>query len=194
MSYNNRKNRIKERVYSVTMTEDELKLFSEFLEQREFESRKEVWEREKKEEQERNKERDEIIKKLPKEDQEHAEKMWQDADSAGRIATRVRDRDNGYLGAGAGYLVAKVGKKVAKNAGKTVKHGKLITAGAMIAGSNIAKRAGWKKSERIGQDIWNEGDRRLMEFIKSDKKTREKMKKEYEPIDCFWRKENKKED
>ena len=31
MSYNNKKNRIEERVYSVTMTEEELKLFSEFL-------------------------------------------------------------------------------------------------------------------------------------------------------------------
>ena len=34
MSYNNKENRIEERVYSVTMTEEELKLFSEFLEQK----------------------------------------------------------------------------------------------------------------------------------------------------------------
>lgn len=39
MSYNNNKNRIEERVYSVTMTEDELRLFSEFLEQKEFENK-----------------------------------------------------------------------------------------------------------------------------------------------------------
>ena len=31
MNYNNNKNRIEERVYSVTMTEEELRLFSEFL-------------------------------------------------------------------------------------------------------------------------------------------------------------------
>ena len=36
---NNKKDRIEERVYSVTMTEDELRLFSEFLEQREFNSK-----------------------------------------------------------------------------------------------------------------------------------------------------------
>lgn len=36
MSYDKKKNRIEERVYSVTMTECELRLFSEFLEQRGF--------------------------------------------------------------------------------------------------------------------------------------------------------------
>ena len=40
MSYEMNKNRVEERVYSVTMTEDELKLFSEFLEeQKEFGAR-----------------------------------------------------------------------------------------------------------------------------------------------------------
>ena len=38
MSYN-KKDRIEERVYSVTMTENELRLFSEFLEQREYSSK-----------------------------------------------------------------------------------------------------------------------------------------------------------
>ena len=36
MSCNNKKNRIEERVYSITMTEEELKLFSEFLKQANF--------------------------------------------------------------------------------------------------------------------------------------------------------------
>ena len=36
MSYDKKKNRIEERVYSVTMTEDELRLFSEFLGQKEY--------------------------------------------------------------------------------------------------------------------------------------------------------------
>ena len=31
MSYDKKKSRVEERVYSVTMTEEELKLFSEFL-------------------------------------------------------------------------------------------------------------------------------------------------------------------
>ena len=39
MNYEMPKNRIEERVYSVTMTEDELRLFSEFLEQREYSSK-----------------------------------------------------------------------------------------------------------------------------------------------------------
>lgn len=38
MDYNN-KNRVEEKVFSVTMTEEELKLFSEFLEQKEFNSK-----------------------------------------------------------------------------------------------------------------------------------------------------------
>jgi hypothetical protein len=36
MNYNNNKNGVEERVFSVTMTEEELSLFSEFLDQREF--------------------------------------------------------------------------------------------------------------------------------------------------------------
>lgn len=139
------------------MTEDELKLFSEFLShQKDFsdkESRKEAWEREKKEEIERNKERDELLKKLPKKDLEHASRMWQDGDSAGRIAMRAIDRDHSLLGAGAGYLTAKAGKSIAKRAGKTIKRGGLITAASVYAGSKIASRAGWKHSERVAQDI-----------------------------------------
>ena len=170
------------------MTEDELRLFSEFLEQREYESRKEVWEREKKEEIERNKERDRLAEKLPKEDQEHAARMWRDTDSAGRVAMRALDRDFGLIGGGTGYLIAKVGKKAARKAGKTVKRGGLITTAAVLGGSSIAKRAGFKRSERVAQDIWKEGDRRQMEFIKADKKTREELKKNYKPISPLWRK------
>ena len=36
MNYNNRKNRDEEKVFSVLMTEEEISLFSEFLEQRQF--------------------------------------------------------------------------------------------------------------------------------------------------------------
>jgi hypothetical protein len=156
------------------------------------ESRKEVWEREKKEETKRNEERDHLLKKLPKKDQEHAAKMWKDTDTAGRVAAAAIDRDHALLGAGAGYLAARAGKAIAKKAGKTVKRGGLITAGSALLGSEIATRAGYKKSERRCQDIWNEGDKRQMDFIKADKKTREKMKKDYKPISPLWRKKTKK--
>jgi len=155
------------------------------------ESRKEVWEREKKEETKRNEERDRLLKKLPKEDQEHAARMWRDTDAAGRAASAAIDRDHSLLGAGAGYLAARAGKAMFRKAGKTVKHGKLISAGSALLGAQLAARAGYKKSERIGQDIWNEGDKREMDFIKADKKTREKMKKDYKPISPLWRKKTK---
>jgi hypothetical protein len=156
------------------------------------ESRKEVWEREKKEEEERNKERDKLLKKMPKEDQEHAARMWKDTDWAGRAGCQSIDRGNSLIGAGLGYAAAKAGKHIAKSAGKTVKHGKLITAGAMLTGSEIATHAGAKHSERVAQDIWNEGDQRLMNYLKSDKKTRGKLRKSYEPISPLWRKKDKK--
>ena len=107
------------------------------------------------------------------------------------MATAARDRDNCLLGAGGGYLASKAGKTIAKKADKTIKHGKLVTAASMLVGSELAALAGHKKSERIGQDIWNEGDRRQMDFIKADKKTRDKMKKDYRPISPLWRKSNK---
>ena len=159
------------------------------------ESAKEVWEREKAEEIERNKERDKILKKLPDVDKKHADKMWKDTDAAGRIRTAMIDRDAGLVGAGIGYAAAKVGKHIAKKKGKTIKHGALISLGAAAIGNEVGVRSVRKKSERRGQDIWNEGDERLMKYIKSDPKTREKLRKNYKPISPLWTKElDKRED
>lgn len=131
------------------------------------------------EEVERNKERDKLIKKLPKEEKEHVARMWRDVDEAGRLTTKTIDRDNGIIGGiagvGAGKLISKYGLKG--------KHSKKLMLSGYIVGNTIGNLAGRKRSEEYGEDIWDKGDEEILEYLKEkDPIERKKLREKYTPI------------
>lgn len=131
------------------------------------------------EEIERNKERNELIKKLPKEEKEHVAKMWRDVDESGRLTVKTIDRDNGLLGGiagvGAGKLVSKYGLKG--------KHPKKLMIGGYLVGNTIGNLVGRKRSEEYGEDVWDKGDEEILEYLKEkDPEKRKKLREEYTPI------------
>lgn len=147
------------------------------------------------EEKQRAAEREKYIKKLPKEDQEHAERMWQDTHKAGRAAEASSDMRHSLIGTVVGW---QAGKAISKKLSEKVKQEAVPKAktshkiagaiiGAELANHALARRAG-KRAERV----WDEGDKEILDFVKADKKTRKKMKKEYTPITPFGRQKSEK--
>lgn len=131
------------------------------------------------EEKERNKERDELIKKLPEEEREHVARMWRDVDESGRLTVKTIDRDNGIIGGiagvGTGKLVSKFGLKG--------KHPKKLMIGGYLVGDTIGNLAGRKRSEEYGEDIWDKGDEEILEYLKEkDPEKRKKLRENYRPI------------
>lgn len=147
------------------------------------------------EEKQRAAEREKYIKNLPKEDQEHAERMWRDTHNAGRAAEVSSDMRHSLIGTVGGWHAGKaISEKLSEKVKKEVvpkskvRH-KVVGAiiGAELANHALARRAG-RRAERI----WDEGDQEILDFVKADKKTRKKMKKEYTPITPFGRQKSEK--
>ncbi len=180
----------KERLYSTGNDDlDELleRAFCEGYEyaQREFskKSHKEYIEREK----ERNKERDELLKKTTPREEAQASIMFEDTDSAGKGRYARNQMKSGLVGAAAGAIGGAVAKNKVKKLANTKKG--LVIAGGAYVGNKIAKIATHKRNEKIKDEIWEKGDKEQLNYLKSKPKDKRKIEKDYIPIG--WRVDKK---
>ncbi len=133
-------------------------------------------------ENERIKERRELLKKAtPREEAQNAI-MWHDTDVAGRQQYKRNQRLSGIVGAAAGAATgAAVGQLgSAKKLGKGKKA--LIITGGVITGNTIAKRITHRKNEKVRDEIWEKGDKEALDYLKSTPKEKRKIEKDYIPI------------
>ncbi len=147
----------------------------------------EEWEKNKKEELERNKERDKLLEKASDRERAQAQIMFDDTDSAGRERFRRNQFKSGLLGLGTGYVAGKVINNKRVGSGKDPK--RAIVIGSAFIGNQIGKGITRRKDVRTMEEIWNKGDKEVIDYLKSSKKDRRKKEKDYVPIG--WRVDKK---
>lgn len=145
------------------------------------------WEKNKKEEIERNKERDELLKKASDRERAQANIMFDDTDSAGRARFARNQLKSSALGAGSGYVAGRVINNRLKKAGKDPK--RIVVIGGALVGSEVGSRITRRKNVRTMEEIWNKGDKEVMDYLKSSEKDKRKKEKNYTPIG--WRVDKK---
>jgi hypothetical protein len=146
------------------------------------------WEKNKKEEIERNKERDELLKKSSDRERAQANIMFDDTDTAGRERFIRNQIKSGAIGLGTGYIAGRViNSKLIKPGSNWKKNA--IVAGSAIIGSKVAKGITRRKNVRTMEEIWNKGDKEVMDYLKSSKEDKRKKEKDYSPIG--WRVDKK---
>jgi len=145
------------------------------------------WEKNKKEEIERNKERDELLDKSSNRERAQANIMFDDTDSAGRERFARNQLKSSILGAGSGYIAGRIINNRLKKAGKDPK--RMIAIGGAIVGSEIGSRITRRKNVRTMEEIWNKGDKEVMDYLKASKEDKRKKEKDYSPIG--WRVDKK---
>ena len=127
--------------------------------------------------------------KMTKKEKEHAGMMYLDSDLAGKREYNRTLFKGSLIGTGIGLGAAKLAKKhITKG-----KHGKKLYAGGYLLGSTAGSLAFNKSASKKANKYWDRGDKDLNDFVKADKATKQKMMKEFVPLEArMWQEDLKK--
>lgn len=143
-----------------------------------------------KREEERNKERDELLKKTTPRTQAQAELMFEDTDNAGESRYRRNQVKSGLVGAGIGAIGGKLAKENVKKLAESNKvSSRAAVLGAAFVGDKVAKAVTHRRNEKIKDEIFEKGDKEQLNYLKSSPKEQRKIEKDYIPIG--WRVDKK---
>lgn len=123
---------------------------------------------------------------MTKKEKEHAGMMYLDSDLAGKREYNRTLFKGSLIGTGIGLGAAKLAKKhITKG-----KHGKKLYAGGYLLGSTAGSLAFNKSASKKVNKYWDRGDKDLNDFVKADKATKQKMMKEFVPLEARMWQEN----
>ena len=124
--------------------------------------------------------------KMTKKEKEHAGMMYLDTDSAGNCAYNRTLAKGSLIGTGVGLGAAKLAKKYITKG----RHGNKLYASGYLLGSTAGSLALNKSASKKANKYWDRGDKDLDDFVKADKATKQKMMKNFVPLNVRMRRKN----